>query len=115
MIRQLSGLKYSNSKLLKTGRFSELVLSLTFSQAIKRLFDVVLSFLGLIILAPFFFYIARLVQRDSNGPAFYWGWRAGVGGKPFRMLKFRTMYEQEQSYCGPRVTCKQDDRITPIG
>ena len=113
MIRQLSGLKYSRS--LKTGRFSGLFLSLTFTRLIKRLFDIVFSFLGLVILSPFFIYVARLVRRDSNGPAFYWGLRAGLGGKPFRMLKFRTMYECEESYDGPRVTCKHDNRITPIG
>ena len=115
MIRQLSNLKYANSRSLKTGRFTDLVFDLTFSQLIKRLFDIVFSFLGLVILSPFFIYIARLVRRDSNGPAFYWGWRAGLGGKPFRMLKFRTMYERDESYEGPRVTCKGDDRITPIG
>lgn len=113
MIRQLSSLKYSRT--LKTGRFSDLVIDLSFNRLIKRLFDIVFSFLGLVILLPFFIYIARLVRRDSNGPAFYWGLRAGFGGKPFRMLKFRTMYECEESYDGPRVTCKHDNRITPIG
>lgn len=115
MIRQLSSLKYENSRSLKLGRFPDWVANFTFSRVIKRLFDIVFSFLGLVILLPFFAYIAHLVRRDSNGPAFYWGWRAGREGKPFRMLKFRTMYEREQSYQGPRVTCKQDDRITPIG
>ena len=113
MIRQLSSPKYSRS--LKTGRFANLGFYPTISKVIKRLFDIVFSVLGLVILSPFFIYIARLVRRDSHGPAFFWGWRAGLGGKPFRMLKFRTMYEQEASYAGPRVTCKHDDRITPIG
>jgi len=115
MIRQLSTLKYSISRPFKMGRLSDWALGLGLSQIIKRLFDIVCSFLGLVILAPFFIYIAQLVRRDSNGPAFYWGWRAGLGGKPFRMLKFRTMYERDESYAGPRVTCKGDDRITPIG
>src|SRR5919198_1449881 len=113
MIRQLSNLKYA--KPLRTGRFSELALDRAFGRIIKRLFDIVFSALGLLLLLPFFIYIARLVRGDSNGPAFYWGSRVGLGGKPFRMLKFRTMYESGESYDGPRVTCKQDTRITPIG
>jgi lipopolysaccharide/colanic/teichoic acid biosynthesis glycosyltransferase len=85
MIRQLSSLKYENSKSLKLGRFPDWVANFTFSRVIKRLFDIVFSLLGLVILSPFFAYISHLVRRDSNGPAFYWGWRAGRGGKPFRI------------------------------
>jgi lipopolysaccharide/colanic/teichoic acid biosynthesis glycosyltransferase len=81
----------------------------------KRLFDIIFSVIGLVFLSPFFFYIARLIKKDSHGPAFFWGERAGQGGRPFRMLKFRTMYENDESYAGPRVTCKQDTRITPLG
>ena len=113
MIRQLSNVKYARS--VKVGGLPDLTLDQVLSRFIKRLFDIVFSALGLILLAPFFIYIARLVRRDSNGPAFYWGLRAGRGGEPFKMLKFRTMYECEESYGGPRVTCKQDNRITPIG
>jgi len=113
MIRQLSSLKYS--KLDKPKRFPDWFFELTLNGIVKRLFDVLFSLLGLVILSPFFIYIAHLVRRDSHGPAFYWGWRAGLGEKPFRMLKFRTMYEREESYDGPRVTCKHDKRITPIG
>jgi lipopolysaccharide/colanic/teichoic acid biosynthesis glycosyltransferase len=113
MIRQLSSIKYSRS--LNVDRPSKLIIPLTINLLVKRLFDIMFSFLGLIILAPFFLYIVHLVRRDTNGPAFFWGLRAGLGGKSFRMLKFRTMYECEESYHGPRVTCKLDDRITPIG
>ena len=113
MIRQLSSLRYSRP--LRLRRFSSLSILVTASRIGKRLFDIVLSFFGLVILSPFFAFVAHLVRRDSNGPAFYWGSRAGRGGRPFRMLKFRTMYESEKSYSGARVTCKDDDRITPIG
>ena len=113
MIRQLSNVKYSRT--LNARRFSSLTFALAANLLVKRIFDVVFSFLGLIILSPFFLYVAHLVRRDSHGPAFYWGLRAGLAGKPFKMLKFRTMYECGESYSGPRVTCKQDDRITPIG
>lgn len=113
MIRQLSNAKYS--RFLNTGGASNLTFASAVNLLIKRLFDIVFSFIGLIILAPFFLYIVHLIRRDTHGPAFYWGLRAGLYGKPFKMLKFRTMYECEESYTGPRVTCKHDDRITPIG
>jgi diguanylate cyclase (GGDEF)-like protein len=82
---------------------------------IKRLFDISLSAFGIIILAPFLTLIALLIQRDSPGPIFFWGTRAGRNGKPFRILKFRTMYERPESYAGPRVTAEGDSRITPLG
>jgi lipopolysaccharide/colanic/teichoic acid biosynthesis glycosyltransferase len=83
--------------------------------AVKRAFDVVTSLIGLILLAPFFTFIAFLIRRDTPGPVFYWGPRAGRNGRPFKILKFRTMYERRESYSGPQVTCKGDRRITPIG
>ena len=81
----------------------------------KRVFDFTVALVGLILLSPFFVLIAILIKRDSPGPVFYWGPRIGKHGVVFMMLKFRTMYETRQSYRGPRVTCKEDDRITPLG
>jgi lipopolysaccharide/colanic/teichoic acid biosynthesis glycosyltransferase len=83
--------------------------------AIKRVFDITAAFLGLLVLSPVFGIIAILIKRDSPGPVFYWGPRIGKKGVQFRMLKFRTMYEDPKSYRGPRVTSQDDDRITPIG
>jgi lipopolysaccharide/colanic/teichoic acid biosynthesis glycosyltransferase len=82
---------------------------------IKRILDIVLSIIGLILLSPLLALIAYLVKRDSPGPVFYWGPRIGRNGRIFKMLKFRTMYETEKSYQGSRVTGKGDDRITPLG
>ena len=81
----------------------------------KRILDIVLSFIGLLVLSPILALIAVLVKRDSPGPVFYWGPRIGRNGRIFKMLKFRTMYETEKSYQGSRVTGKGDDRITPLG
>jgi len=81
----------------------------------KRVFDFFAALIGLIFLAPFFVLISMLIKRDSPGPVFYWGPRIGRYGVVFRMLKFRTMYETPKSYRGPRVTAKDDDRITPLG
>jgi diguanylate cyclase (GGDEF)-like protein len=77
--------------------------------------DIILSLFGLIALAPFFALIAILIKRDSSGPVFYHGLRAGRNGKDFKILKFRTMYDDNRSFAGPRVTAEDDPRITPLG
>ena len=87
----------------------------TISGLTKRAFDLIAALIGLILLSPIFIFIAILIQRDSPGPVFYRGPRIGRNGRIFRMLKFRTMYETARSYQGPRVTCKEDDRVTPLG
>ena len=81
----------------------------------KRVFDFTMALIGLIVLAPVFTYVAILIKRDSPGPIFFWGSRMGRGGKPFKMLKFRTMFERAESYQGPPVTASGDSRITPLG
>ena len=82
---------------------------------VKRAFDFTLALVGLIILAPIFAYISVLIKRDSPGPVFFWGTRMGKNGQPFKILKFRTMYERLESYQGPPVTADKDKRITPLG
>ncbi len=81
----------------------------------KRLIDILVALIGLIMLSPFFIIISILIHNDSPGPTFFWCKRMGKGGKPFKMLKFRTMYEDSKSYAGPPVTCNGDERITPFG
>jgi len=83
--------------------------------AIKRLFDIVVSIVMLVLLSPFFGMIAWAIMRDSPGPVIYRGIRTGRGGKPFKILKFRTMYETPASYAGPKVTAHDDPRITRVG
>jgi len=70
----------------------------------KRAFDIIVSFFGLLILSPFFLYIAYRIKRDSPGPIYYHGPRIGYKGKTFKIYKFRTMYECPDSYTGPRLT-----------
>ena len=81
----------------------------------KRLSDILISGLGLLFLAPFFGIIAILIKREGPGPIFYRGPRAGRFGHDFGILKFRTMAETVESYNGPRITAKDDKRITPLG
>lgn len=81
----------------------------------KRVADVAISLLALVLLAPLLGLIALAVKRDSPGPAIYRGTRLGRHGRLFRILKFRTMYETEASYLGPKVTARDDPRVTPLG
>lgn len=91
------------------------ILRSTSSNIAKRSFDIIMSMIGLLLLSPVFVYVSILIKRDSPGPVFYWGPRMGMNRKPFKILKFRTMYEDQRSYNGPSVTAHGDDRITPLG
>lgn len=81
----------------------------------RRALDIFASALGLLILSPFFAILAISIKRDSPGPVFYRGPRVGKDGRPFGILKFRTMFDRPESYAGPRITAAGDDRITPLG
>ncbi len=89
--------------------------SITLAAPVKRAFDIVISLLALICLAPLLALIAVAVTHDSPGPAIYRGPRVGLGGRVFQILKFRTMYDAASSYSGPRVTAHDDPRVTPLG
>ncbi|MCK4819418.1 sugar transferase [bacterium] len=81
----------------------------------RRALDICISLLGIILLAPFLLFIRYQIKRDSPGPVFFRGLRAGMNNKNFHILKFRTMYENDESYQGPTVTAQDDPRITPFG
>ncbi len=81
----------------------------------KRAFDAFAASVGLIFLSPFLIFVGVLIRRDSPGPIFYRGPRVGKDGRPFSILKFRTMYETAESYQGPQVTAKDDPRVTRFG
>lgn len=81
---------------------------------LKRLFDLVFSFLALILLFPILILIAILIKLDSPGPVFYRGTRIGRFGKPFRIYKFRTMVVDAERL-GGSSTANDDPRITKIG
>jgi len=83
-------------------------------RAVKRLFDVVCSFLGLVLLAPVFLVVAILVKFDSKGPVFFKHERIGKDFRPFRVYKFRTMHEGAEQH-GSSVTVGSDERITKLG
>lgn len=80
----------------------------------KRLFDLVLSTLGLLVLAPLLLLIALAIKLDSSGPVFFRQERVGRFGKPFRIHKFRTM-RHDPAGKGPQITVGADSRITRVG
>lgn len=84
------------------------------SDMAKRMFDIVLSTLGLLLLAPMFLIIAVLIKLDSVGPVFYRGLRVGRHGRPFRILKFRTMVHDAERR-GGSSTPEDDARVTGVG
>ena len=81
---------------------------------VKRGFDVALSGLFLLLLSPLLSVLALLVKITSRGPVLYAQERVGLDGKPFRMLKFRTMRTDAEAE-GPRFAQDQDPRVTPVG
>jgi lipopolysaccharide/colanic/teichoic acid biosynthesis glycosyltransferase len=80
----------------------------------KRLFDIILSGLGLVILSPVILFLALFIKFHDWGPVYYRGERTGLHGKMFRMYKFRTMIVDAEK-TGVASTSKNDDRITPVG
>jgi lipopolysaccharide/colanic/teichoic acid biosynthesis glycosyltransferase len=80
----------------------------------KRLFDLLVSGVALVVLAPVMAALAAWVALDSPGGVFYRGLRAGRGNRPFQMLKFRTMVVDAERLGGP-TTGHGDPRITRSG
>jgi lipopolysaccharide/colanic/teichoic acid biosynthesis glycosyltransferase len=81
---------------------------------LKRSVDVLLSALGLLLMLPVLLVIALLVKLDSRGPVLFRQTRVGLGGRPFRILKFRTMVDGAYRM-GSRLTAKRDPRVTRVG
>lgn len=83
-------------------------------KTLKRLFDVVCSLIGLIILSPLFLVLSIVITITSPGGVFFRGIRVGQHGKPFRIFKFRSMIKDAEGK-GKWNVGDNDDRITPIG
>ncbi len=95
------------------------------ARAAKRTLDVCGSALGLVLLAPLFLLLALAVRLSSRGPAFFVQERCGLGGRPFRFYKFRTMVIDAETrkaelahlneVSGPAFKVSRDPRITRLG
>jgi len=81
----------------------------------KRTMDIVLSFLSLIFLIPFFIIIAILIKLDSKGPVFFFQERVGKDGEIFIPFKFRTMIINAEKKGLQHKINRNDERITKIG
>ncbi|WP_291677247.1 sugar transferase [Clostridium sp.] len=94
-------------------------------EVIKRLIDVVCSFLGVLVLSPLFIIIAIIIKTTSKGPVFFSQKRVGKNGKEFNMYKFRSMVvnaeelkeklADQNEMSGPMFKMKDDPRVTKVG
>lgn len=83
-------------------------------KSIKRMMDVVVSILAMLILLPLYIFAAIGVKLSSRGPVFYSHERIGLHGKAFTMFKFRSMFVDAEKD-GPQLSHKNDSRITRFG
>ncbi len=83
-------------------------------RAVKRFFDILLSLIAIVVFSPIMLVVAICVKSCDHGPVFYKQTRLTLNGKPFQILKFRSMYvDSEQGKA--QLAHKHDDRITPVG
>ena len=80
---------------------------------IKRFFDIIFSFFGIVFLFPVFIIVAILIKIDSSGPVFFLQERVGLNGKLFKIIKFRSMKVNHNNSL--KITLENDKRITNIG
>ncbi len=82
--------------------------------SLKRMLDLFGATVGLVLLSPFMLLTALLIRLESRGSIFYWQVRMGLDGKPFPMIKFRSMgHDAETS--GRTWTVENDERVTRLG
>lgn len=81
---------------------------------VKRLIDILLSTIAFLLLLPVYIVLAIIVKSSSKGPIFFLQERIGLNGKPFKIIKFRTMYVNAEEQ-GPQLSSSHDPRITPSG
>jgi exopolysaccharide biosynthesis polyprenyl glycosylphosphotransferase len=86
----------------------------TWQMILKRVIDLVVSMLVLVILLPLYLLLAIAVKATSEGPVFFKQTRIGLHGKPFSIIKYRTMVVNAEAN-GPALSSKEDKRITSIG
>lgn len=85
-----------------------------FNEIVKRIFDFLMSFIGLIILLPIFIIVSVAIKLDSKGEILFLQKRVGRYGKEFNIYKFRTMITDAENI-GKQITVGKDNRITKVG
>ncbi|MCB0478087.1 MAG: sugar transferase [Crocinitomicaceae bacterium] len=83
-------------------------------QVLKRGMDILFSLIAMILLLPVYMILAISVKMSSKGPIFFTQERVGRHGKPFKIIKFRTMYVGAEKN-GPQLSSSNDSRITKVG
>jgi exopolysaccharide biosynthesis polyprenyl glycosylphosphotransferase len=83
-------------------------------QSLKRVIDITVSLIALLLFSPVYLFTAISVKLSSKGPIFYSHERVGLHGKSFAMHKFRSMYIDAEKE-GPQLSSKHDPRTTPFG
>lgn len=83
-------------------------------QVVKRLSDVIISLIVLILCLPLYLILMIAVKQSSPGPIFFKQIRIGLRGKPFFIYKFRSMYVNAED-AGPALAKEDDKRVTPVG
>lgn len=104
---------------------SESSMEFSLYEVIKRLIDVVCSFMGVLLLSPLFIIIAIIIKTTSKGPVFFSQKRVGKNGREFDMYKFRSMVVNaeelkeklaaQNEMSGPMFKMKDDPRVTKVG
>ncbi len=86
-----------------------------YSRVIKRILESIFSAVGIIFCLPLWLIVSFIIKIDSRGPIFYKQSRAGMSGKVFKIIKFRSMVINAESDTGPIWAGKEDSRITSFG
>ena len=81
----------------------------------KRLFDILISVLALIVFSPLYLIVALAIKLNSKGPVFYLQERVGRHNVPFNIIKFRSMVSDAESAGTPQLTQDNDPRVTSVG
>lgn len=81
----------------------------------KRIFDIILSLLAMPVVLILMIIFIPLIKLDSPGPAFFLQERVGLNGKPFKLIKFRSMYHSDDPKRDQVWTQENDPRITKVG
>jgi len=84
-------------------------------RAAKRVFDIFVAIVALTLISPLLIIIAIAIKLDSKGPVFFSQERVGKKGKPFNVIKFRTMVQDAEAETGPVWATESDPRITRVG
>ena len=105
-IKDLEGIPFIRIKTMPMG---------TWTQILKRSFDLIVATVVLVLISPFFLLLAIVIKLGSPGPVFFLQERVGLDGISFRVIKFRSMRTDAEETTGPVWAQKNDPRTTALG